>query len=524
MAPSLALLSLLLAAPGWHDSALSDDPAVRAPTLAHLHAKGLPGLYAVQDLVDKSSDPEQRARAVRALGELGDRGAEWALRLELKQTDPRVLAADIRAIAALQLQTLSRPVAEKVGDPDPGLCAALGQAAAVLPDIAEAARTAVAGTDEQQQLAGLRILEAAQLPVAEDLLRKLTHGSAVPLRLAASLALGRIDPASGVEALAQVLDQAPAGPDADAAIAALGKLASPPAMTLLQSLMLRGDNAQAAVTALASTNDGARVLLRRRIAETVPAVIESAVDAALAGQPKLAELLLSLVADPDVSLAEAAAARLGQRPDGVEALVHCLQQLVPEANRCAAGLAASELGAAAVGRALQSLDGNVRALMVQGLGRAPKPTPLEVLAPLTSDPSADVRLALTVPLGRLEAAGLPALETLMHDAQPAVRTAAATQLVVELPADRLRALVAEAVSDPAIRSPVLSASVRLPSEDAIRVLVASLGDPNARERRAALTNLARYHGTQAVNAMMDSAAHDTDPALRDYALTLLANE
>ena len=51
-----------------------------------------------------------------------------------------------------------------------------------------------------------------------------------------------------------------------------------------------------------------------------------------------------------------------------------------------------------------------------------------------------------------------------------------------------------------------------------------LSAPDARERREDLTQLAHYRDPEAVNALMESAAKDADPELREYALTLLANQ
>src|SRR5581483_10023876 len=88
-------LIVLAGAPSWRDEILSDDSQVRTPALAHLHARGRAGLYQVQSLVESSADPAVRARALRALGELGDADAEWELRLQLKQASPQVAAAAV---------------------------------------------------------------------------------------------------------------------------------------------------------------------------------------------------------------------------------------------------------------------------------------------------------------------------------------------------------------------------------------------------------------------------------------------
>ncbi len=514
------LLTLLAGVPAWRAEILSDDPQVRSTALAKLRARGRTGLYLVQDVVEKAADSKERALAIRALGELGDPVAEWELRLQLKQPSPHVRSAVVEAATRLHLQGLTRTLAEQVGDPDPELCSSLGAAAKLFPPIAAHARTALGSEKGDEQLAGLRVLGAAGLPLEDDVARKLVGSTRPEVRLAAAVALAARDPDASVDVLAGLIP----GPEETHAIEALGKLATPHAFQRLQALVGQPTRAQAALTAIASSAAGERVLLWRRSAAGLPKGDAAAIDAALDGQPHTPEWLVKLLSDPDETLAQAAAARLAAHPDGVTALSHCLEALSPEAKRCAAGLAGSPLAAAEVKHALRSSEAHVRLLMVGALATAAATPSLEVLAPLANDSSEDVRATLAAALGRLEAGGIPLLSSLARDGDPGVRKAAATELVRLLPADQLHAFATEALTDPPVRSAVLSAAARLSTADAVHLLIADLSAPEAPERRQAMTLLARYHAPEATNALMDSAAKDTDPVLREYALTLLGNQ
>jgi HEAT repeat protein len=249
-----------------------------------------------------------------------------------------------------------------------------------------------------------------------------------------------------------------------------------------------------------------------------------AIDAAIEAQPRTPELLLELLSDPDDVVADAAALHLGQHAAGVAALETCLARLAPQASHCAVGLAGSPGASTAVTRALQNLDPGIRALMVAGLRETSNQPFLALLVQMTSDPSPDVRVALAASAGRLGPRGMDILMTLVHDGQPSVRTAASRELVSELPVDRLSTLASEAVGDPAIRGAMFSALGRLPFKDSLRLLRASLQDPSAPERRQAMLALAQFHDPEAVNVLMDSAANETDPALRELAYSVLANQ
>ncbi len=492
---------------------------MRATALSHLHAKGRAGLYSIQNLVETSADSDERVRAVRALGELGDPEAEWELRIQLKQASPHVVAAAVHAMQLLRLQGVAHAVAERVGDPDSELCEALGEAARFYPAVAESAREALDG-DESRQLAGLRVLNAAGLPLPAGVASRLTTSPLAEVRLAAAESLGPTDPEAAEKTMAELLS----GPLSDEAVGALGRLGTPKALALLESLLERAQPAPTLLAALAKSAPGDRILIKRRVSLQADAKLAVAIDAAIEVQPHTPALLSELLSDADDSVANSAAGHLGQHPSGVAALQTCLDRLAPQAPHCAIGLAGSPAASAEVRRALENLDPAIRALMLAGLGETSQLPFLALLSQMTADPSPEVRVALAASAGRAGARGIEILSTLVHDSQAAVRTAAAHELVSVLPVDGLKKLASEAVGDPAIRGAMFSALGRLPLKDGIRLIRASLQDPDAPERKQAVLALAQIRDPEAVNMLMDTAASETDPALRELAYSMLANQ
>ncbi len=102
-----------------------------------------------------------------------------------------------------------------------------------------------------------------------------------------------------------------------------------------------------------------------------------------------------------------------------------------------------------------------------------------------------------------------------------MRTAAAAQLMRLLPPEQLGPLVAQGRFDPALRQAVVAQLGRVNEPEAIKFLLASLRAPDAHERRQAIGLLARYDEPQVVNALMDTAAGDADPEVREYAERML---
>jgi len=505
--------------PSWRAEVLSDAPEVRSAALAHLHAKGRAGLYAIQNLVEASTDTADRVRAVRALGELKDPEAEWELRLQLKQASPHVVAAAVHAMQLLRLPGVAHALADKVGDPDAELCEALGEAARLYPVIAESAQVALDG-DESRQLAGLRVLNAAGSTIPMIVANRLATSPLAEVRLAAAESLRASDPEAAIKIMVELLP----GPLADEAVDALGRIATPKALLLLKGLLDLPQPTTRVLSALARSADGERILIRRRASLQADAALAVAIDAAIEAQARTPDLLAELLADSDDVVANTAALHLAQHPAGVAALQTCLDHLAPQASHCAVGLAGSPGASAEVERALQSLDPAIRALMVAGLGETSNQPFLALLAQMTADPSPDVRVALATTAGRLGPRGIDILMALVHDGQASVRTAAARELVSDLPVEGLRTLASEAVGDPALRGPLFAVIGRLPIKDGIRLVRASLQDPSVPERRQAMLAMAQFRDVEAVNALMDSAATETDPALRELAYSMLANQ
>ncbi len=521
MSPILATVALLLAsASGWKADILSDDPAVRGSVVARLHAKGRPGLFAVQDLVTHAPDLEARVRAVRALGELGDPDAEWALRAELRRPEPEVVAAAARAAAALRLDGLSKLLAARVGDPDAGLCAALGAAVSVFPSVAAAAHAAAANTSPQIQLAGLRVLAGAGVPVTADEARAALRSPLPEARLIAAQALAPIDPAASdaaLEGLAVVTD--PVGAEAAMRMARLGRpglLRDLERLAAGKSAML----ATRAIDALAGSPTGLAALLRLR-AETPALAAE--VDRAFGRRPPTTADLLAVLGDGGLDAAESAGKLLSTRADGLAALGHCLETLSPGADRCATGLAGGPGGAAVLDRALGSVDANVRRLAAWAIASSPIAPPLRVLSGLSLDPAPAVRAAAALGLGRRGAEGKPLLSVLVEDPDHEVRAAAAEQLAELLGPDELVRLVARSLDDDAVRPALIPALARLPSHAALSLILAELRRGNSVERRMAVEELSRFNDPAAFDALMQVASRDPDPGTRRRAAEILGN-
>ncbi|HUB10263.1 MAG TPA: hypothetical protein VMB50_24880, partial [Myxococcales bacterium] len=302
-APTFALLALSLAASSWQANVLSDDPAVRASELAHFRAKGRAGLYALQDLVNRAADPAERARAIRALGELGNPDAEWALYLELKQSTPGVAAAAIRAVTALRLVKLQSAVAAHVGDPNENLTAALGESAELFPKVIEAARSRLVEPRPEAQLAALRIFAAAHAAVPESDARRLLASPRPEISLLAAEALAATD-AAAAEAVEAKLA---AGPDPLGSRAAfdLAKLGTPEASEALEALARTPACPERAVTALASTAGALPVLISLRANESS---LRPLIDRTLSRHPPAVAVLLAVAGGSDDGMAAAAVA------------------------------------------------------------------------------------------------------------------------------------------------------------------------------------------------------------------------
>jgi HEAT repeat protein len=520
MTLALPILAVLLAAPAtptpsWKADALSDDASVRAPVVARMRAKGRPGLYAIQDLVTSQTVPADRARAIRALAELGDPAAEWALFLELRRPEPPVAAAAIRAVTALRLETLGKPVAARVGDPDPDLCAALGQAAAMVPAVAAAARQALANAAPEAQLSGLEVLVAAGLPIPSADAHRLV---ASPLPAVRLIAAGALEP-EAAEPVYEALAVEP-GALGDRAALDLAKLGTPVAINALSTMAGKGVATKRAIAGLASTPTGLVALLGLR---DQSASLADEIDARFARQPPATADLLAVGQGPQGPAARSALHLLATRADGVRALDGCLRALGDHADRCAAGLAATPEAAETLARALDSVDAHVRAVAAGAIASASEKPKLGTLASLAADPETDVRAAAVLGLGRLGQEGFPLLQALVCDPNDEVRAAAAEQLARQLPAEALATLVARTVEDDAVRPHLLSALVRLPAAAAEQLLFAELRRGKPDERRQAVKQLARFNDPRALDVLMTVASRDPDADTRTVAAQALGN-
>ncbi|MHB1844585.1 MAG: HEAT repeat domain-containing protein, partial [Deltaproteobacteria bacterium] len=262
--------------------------------------------------------------------------------------------------------------------------------------------------------------------------------------------------------------------------------------------------------------------LRRLTGMTTLPLIAALLAAAPAPIRSSSELLAQAEGD-DVTASRAAIDALASRPDGVPLLDRCLRELGSASARCALGLANARPTPAAFTVALESVEPRTRALAAWALASSTEAPSLDALSGLAVDPAPAVRAAAALGLGRLGAAAVPILRTLVDDRDPAVRSAAAEPLAEILSPDELAALATRTADDDAVRPRLMTALPRLPRPAALGLLLAGLRHGSADERRQAIEQLARFDDPRAFDALMQVASRDPDATTRRRASELLGN-
>ncbi|HUB09261.1 MAG TPA: HEAT repeat domain-containing protein, partial [Myxococcales bacterium] len=200
----------------------------------------------------------------------------------------------------------------------------------------------------------------------------------------------------------------------------------------------------------------------------------------------------------------------------------CVQTLGATAQRCALGLTVPA-AAPALQRALESVDERVRTIATEGCATSEETPSLARLAPLANDPSASVRTAAAQAFGRLGAAGLPALQQLVHDRDDGVRAAAADELGKNLPVDALAQLVLGTLEDDVVRPELIASLRRLPGNVALPLLEAEMKHGNATERRLVAAQFARFNDPSVYDVLFQIASRDPDDDTRHIAAKILGN-
>ena len=167
-------------------------------------------------------------------------------------------------------------------------------------------------------------------------------------------------------------------------------------------------------------------------------------------------------------------------------------------------------------RRLSWLLGTLFLLMACGFAQPPPPPPdvahmasLDQLAPMLTDPSADLRAGAARRLGQLnDTHAAPLLLARLADDAPAVRAAAALALAEMKDAAITPALLAKLHDkDDGVRTCATTALVRRHDPAVLPLLRTAAIDPDTAYRTAALTALSRLHDTQSVT-LLCTALHD----------------
>ncbi|MGE0395814.1 MAG: AAA family ATPase [Kofleriaceae bacterium] len=191
------------------------------------------------------------------------------------------------------------------------------------------------------------------------------------------------------------------------AVGGLGDDAPKTAQATMSKMFERGDEAEKLALLRAARQIGASDLIGLAVADSSPIVRVEAVDAALASGQRAKETLSAALADPDPQVRKAALERLAAQKDKLEpavierTLALAVRDPNPELSQLAlttvARVAPKEAVAARLTRALGSRAERERAqAAAAAIGLVDRDAAMtsQLLSPLLSDPSHDVRVAM----------------------------------------------------------------------------------------------------------------------------------
>jgi HEAT repeat protein len=191
------------------------------------------------------------------------------------------------------------------------------------------------------------------------------------------------------------------------AVGALGADAPKTAQATMSKMFERGDEAEKLALLKAARQIGASDLIGLAVADSSPIVRVEAVDAALSSGQRAKETLSAALADPDAQVRKAALERLAAQKDKLEpavidrTLALAVRDPNPELSQLAlttvARVAPKEAVAARLTRSLGSRAERERAqAAAAAIGLVERDAALtsQLLSPLLSDPSHDVRVAM----------------------------------------------------------------------------------------------------------------------------------
>ncbi len=356
-----------------------DDPHVRE---AAVQIAGYFGYEeCIEQLIDRCYDPNESVRctALEHLPLLDDPRAMSILRQALRSEIPRERAAAVYGLVQLDSAQIVPYLAEALDDADQWVRFFAARGAGYL----------------------------ASPELIESLLQHAQNDPAIPVRLEAIGALGQIGGPRAVAALTPLADDVE--PDvARVAVEALGKIGLPEALPPLLSALqtTRGERRITVIEALSRRDEPQVVVALQRVAATdkTPEVIDAAVEAlARIGTGPAIAALIELTADP--LRREASVKALSQLPlEQLDAIAEGLMHPLPEV-RCAVIEALARMkNAPATQRlsvALNDTQAEVRLTAASALRRLGSYyAERELLARLRVEPDESVRSAIAALLHR----------------------------------------------------------------------------------------------------------------------------
>ncbi|MEN9938302.1 MAG: hypothetical protein RLZZ387_4881 [Chloroflexota bacterium] len=288
------------------------DAAVRQAAVGALNAIGHPDMAARAAVLLDDPDPHVREAAVQIAGYFGYPACTPALLERCHDPDERVRRAAVAQLPFVEDARALPMLAAALGDATPAVRAAAARALAhaPLPDALPLLLSALADSDRWTRYYAAQALGRHQAGAAEQALaRVIEEDQAVPVRLAAVEALGRIGERGAVATIAR---QAAADNTelAGAALHALGAIGGPEARRALHAALGARDTARraAAAEALGHSGDPADIPLLRQVAEGDRASeVRAAAVAGLGATDAGAPALVTLAADPALRQAAVAA-------------------------------------------------------------------------------------------------------------------------------------------------------------------------------------------------------------------------
>jgi HEAT repeat protein len=360
-------------------------------------------------------------------------------------------------------------------------------------------------------------------------LERALNGADATEQRAIGALLGFFSSRASVESLRPLLDEAPAvAESAAASLARLARLGNGQVFELLESL---GSEHRAILIPWLAGSSSAVPALVACLTDADPRVRILACDAlAKTGDPSCAEALFELLAEPDISICQAATGALqALGSERIEELALAAAVGAPKRRRQSAlrivSHFGSERGLAVLLDAAAHTDERAREIAMSGLANVGGEKARAALLVASAHDSPKTRAAAIRGLGHLDAAPeiLRCLREATSDPDAWVRYYACQALGNVADADAT-ALLSALVQDPAgqVRVAAIEALARLSTAPALEVLGRAALDEDAELRRAALAGVGLTRN-QALMPLLLDASYAPDTATRLVAVSGLVD-